>query len=242
MKDLSKEVLGFIPARGGSKTVPMKNIALLNGHPLVAYVINAGEKSKSIKRLICSTEDRAIAAVCSQLGSEVTNRPAALTGDNVNILDVLLDYLKTLEKKSSLPFAIALLQPTSPFVLPEHIDNCVNVLKESHVAGSVQTISTIPHNYHAYNQRVVENGVVWFRFRNERAVCYNKQTKPPFYAFGNLVITKTKELIEKRDIFASPSLACQVPLPYALDVDGPEDFNVAEAYIRHGQVNLPEMK
>jgi len=238
-----KEILGIIPARGKSKSIPLKNIVLLNGYPLIAYVIKAGKKCKSIQRIICSTDDERIAEVCKNFGIEVISRPKKLAQDDTHIVDVIIDLIHTLKKNENyLPFAIALLQPTSPFVLPEHIDNCVELLKVNPDANSVQTITTLPHNYHAYNQRVVEKGIVRFRFAKERAICYNKQTKPKFYIFGNFVVTKTKALLEKKEVFAVPSLAYEIPPHYALDVDGLEELELAEWYIQKGKVYLPQMK
>ena len=147
----------------------------------------------------------------------------------------------TLEKKEGrIPFAVALLQPTSPFLISEHIDECIELLRNSQNANSVQTITKFPHNYHAYNQRVVQEGMVKFKFPEERAKCYNKQTKPKFFIFGNLVVTKTIALLEKKEIFAEPSLALEIPFSHALDVDGPEDLELAEWYINKGKVFIPE--
>ncbi|GKT37469.1 acylneuraminate cytidylyltransferase family protein, partial [Aduncisulcus paluster] len=84
---------------------------------------------------------------------------------------------------------LALLQPTSPFLLPAQIDACSEALRDNPEANSAQTVAEIPHNYHAFNQRVIKDGAVDFNFTEERKFCYNKQSKPHFYSFGNLVIT-----------------------------------------------------
>lgn len=242
MKKSTSDILGLIPARGGSKSIPLKNLVSLNGHPLISYVIKAANLCSSIHRIICSTDNGQISKVCSDLGACVMERPEELTRDNTNVVDVMIDLIKTLcSDESCLPFAVALLQPTSPFVLPNHIDVCAELLLDNPTAESVQTITTFPHNYHAYNQRVFKNGFVNFRFTDERRICYNKQTKPEFHIFGNLIITKTRALLEQREVFAKPSLGYEVPFSYALDVDGPEDLELAEWYIEKGKVRLPHM-
>ncbi|MEW5724950.1 MAG: acylneuraminate cytidylyltransferase family protein [Thermodesulfobacteriota bacterium] len=234
------EILGLIPARGGSKSVPLKNIAPLAGHPLVAYTINAAKKSESIGRVVCSTDSPEIRAVCLAAGIEVLDRPAALAGDNSPVLDTIIQVLEALKAADGyVPEAVALLQPTSPFVLPGQIDECVRQLLAHPEAGSVQTITALPHNCHAYNQREIKDGYLRFRFAAERAVCYNKQTKPKFYLFGNLIVTRTTALLEKRDVFAPPSLPVEIPPAYATDVDGPDDFERAEFLIERGKVQLP---
>lgn len=239
----TKEVLGLIPARGGSKSIPKKNIVPLNGHPLISYVINAGKRSECLGRIICSTDDREISEACRGLDVDVMSRPKELAQDHTHVVEVVIHLLKSLrEKEGYKPWAVALLQPTSPFLLPEHIDQCVALLRDNLGANSAQTITEFPHNYHAYNQRVVQRGVVRFRFAEERARCYNKQTKPKFYVFGNLIVTRTEALLQDREIFAPPSLPCQIPFPYSLDIDGPEDLEVAEWYIKKAKVLLPEME
>jgi CMP-N,N'-diacetyllegionaminic acid synthase len=242
MKACEREVLGVIPARGGSKSIPKKNIVSLNGHPLIAYVINAGKRSKCLGRIICSTDDSDITEACSRLGVEVMGRPKELAQDDTHVVDVMIHLLESLNRKEGYkPWAVGLLQPTSPFLLPEHINQCVMLLRQNLGANSSQTIAELPHNYHAYNQRVVRDGIVRFRFAEERARCYNKQKKPKFYVFGNLIVTRTEALLRDRDIFAPPSLPYQIAFPYAVDIDGPEDLELAEWYIGKGKVLLPEM-
>jgi CMP-N,N'-diacetyllegionaminic acid synthase len=242
MKACKTEVLGLIPARGGSKSIHKKNIVPLNGQPLIAYVLNAGKRSECLGRIICSTDDNSIAEVCSRLGAEVVERPKELAQDDTHVMDVMIHVLESLKEKDGYqPWAVALLQPTSPFLLPEHIHRCVMLLRDNPGAGSSQTIAEFPHNYHAYNQRVVEDGIVRFRFAEERALCYNKQKKPKLHIFGNLVVTRTEALLREREIFAPPSLAHAIDFPYALDIDRPEDLDLAEWYIHKGKVSLPEM-
>ncbi|MBI9074129.1 MAG: acylneuraminate cytidylyltransferase family protein [Desulfatibacillum sp.] len=235
------EILGLIPARGGSKSLHKKNIALLGGHPLLSWVARAGKQSKSLDRILCSTDDSDIAAVCRDYQIEVADRPPELGQDDTHIIDVMVDLLISLkEKEGYVPFAVALLQPTSPFLLPEHIDECCELLLANPQAHSAQSISRFPSIFHAYNQRVLEDdGSVRFRFMEERRVCYNKQRKPDHFILGNFVVTTTEALLNERDVFALPSLPIEIPYPYALDVDGPEDFETADFYIKNCKIRLP---
>jgi CMP-N-acetylneuraminic acid synthetase len=134
---------------------------------------------------------------------------------------------------------VPLLQPTSPFLLPDHIDTCVEKLRADTRADSAQTISEFSHNYHAYNQRIIEDGNLRFRFVEERRICYNKQTKPKHYIFGNLIVTTAKSLIEKKDIFGDRSIPYIIPFYYSTDVDGPEELELAEWAIANGKIKLP---
>jgi len=242
-QDMKRDVIGFVPARGGSKSVPLKNIAPLGKRPLLEYVIAAGKKSRTLRDVVCSTDHEKIADISRLAGARVDDRSEALSRDETPIVDVLIEFLKKTDKTGEdEPFALALLQPTSPFILPEHIDRCVAILKGDDSANSIQTVARFPHNFHAYNQRVVENGRVRFRFEKERMECYNKQAKPVFFLFGNLVIVKVEALMRHRNVFAHPSLSHEIPFSFALDVDGPEDFETAEWYLEKKKVVLPHME
>lgn len=240
MEKFKDEVWAIIPARGGSKSIPQKNMAVLFGQPLIAYVIKAAKSCKTIDRIICSTDDKRIEEFCLSKGIEVHKRPESLAGDDTPVVDVVRDILnKTYEKEGCLPKIIALLQPTSPFVLPSHIDTCIRNLKKDHRANSSQTVSRFPHNFHAYNQRVIKDGYVRFNFSKQRKIYYNKQTKPDFYIFGNLVATRTRSLLQRKVIFTNPSIPHVIPFRYAMDVDGPEDLKTAESMLKCKIVILP---
>jgi len=240
MKVTKNEVWAFIPARGGSKSIPLKNMAKLGGRPLIDYAIKAGQASCLISRIICSTEDERIADFCKDNGIEVQKRPVVLAGDDVPTLDVLTYFLKRLIKQEGkVADILLLLQPTSPFILPEHIDNCVSIIRVNPDIDSVQTISKFPHNFHAYNQRIIEDGILRFRFPGERKTFHNKQTKPTHYVYGNLIVTRTPTILDKKDIFGESSLPLLIPSSYAIDVDKYEDLERAEWLLKSGKVKLP---
>lgn len=235
-------VWGIIPARGGSKSIPLKNMVSLGGRPLIDYVIAAGRSSRTVTRMLCSTEHPEIAAECLRMGIEVHHRAAHLCQDDTPVQDVVRNILDGCSSQGdSLPEMVALLQPTSPFVLPSDIDEAVTALRQDPHADSVQTICSFPHNMHAYNQRVIEEGLLRFRFAAERRECYNKQRKPTFYIFGNLLVVKVRTIREQSDLFGARSLPRVVGYAYGVDVDGYEDLKRAEWLLASGQVSLPHM-
>ncbi len=237
-----KEVWGIIPARGGSKSIPYKNIAPLKNRPLIDYVYCAA-KSSCIEKVFCSTNDEKISRHCQSLNLKVHQRPENLSGDETPIIDVLIYILEDFKRKIGyIPFAIALFQPTSPFVLPDQVNRCVETLLTDEKANSVQTITSIPHNFHALNQRVIRGGYVDFVFPGEREIYYNKQKKPKHYIFGNLVITKSEAILKEQNVFAPPCVPIEIPFTNSLDVDGPEDFDLADFYISSGKVVLLHLK
>jgi len=231
------QAIGLIPARGGSKSIPLKNLVPLAGKPLITYVIAAGKGASTLARIICSTDDERIADVCRQESVEILARPAFLSQDDSPVADVVRDVLRTLhDRDGAMPEMVALLQPTSPLVLADHIDACVRALGDRPDADSAQTVSAVAHNVHAYNQRVIENGTVRFRFLEERRVAYNKQRKPAHYTFGNVVVTRSQALLDGRDCFGEISVPVIVPRLYAFDVDTSEDVDVAAYLIQTGKV------
>jgi len=222
---MTKSVWAIIPARGGSKSIPKKNLIPLGGKPLIDYVITSAKKSKAVQRIICSTDDRVIADHCQSAGIEVHDRPKYLATSSARVDEALLHILKKPPRENiKLPDAVVLLQPTSPFVLPEHIDSSVKRLFQRKNCNSVQTVIDCPHNMHAFNQRCMRGSTIHFRFRDERQLCYNKQKKPHHYLFGNLVVTRVSALLEGHGVFAEPSSALVIPSLFGFDLDRPEDI------------------
>ncbi len=233
------KVLGLIPARKGSKSIPGKNYVELGGKPLIQWVIDAGKGSKLLTDLIISTDDQRITDICEGQ-VKVYPRNPKLCKDDTPIIDVVENVLNLTELNLEKYDAVALLQPTSPFVTPKIIDASIEVLIHCKEAHSVQTVSHFSHNYHAYNQRVRDlRGYFYFRFQHERREYYNKQLKPDFFVFGNLVITRIEAVLEQGTLFAEPSIGMPVSRRAAIDVDGPEDLEYAEYLC---QKNLPENK
>ncbi len=233
-------VWALMTARGGSKSLPLKNLHPLAGRPLMAHGLIAARRVAAIGRVFVSTDHPGIADLARKLGAEVAVRPPELAGDQVSSLAVILDFLATArEREGGLPAFLVLLEPTSPFVRPAQIEACLGMLAADPLADSAQTVSLPPPNHHAYNQRVLApDGTASFRFAAERAGLVNKQQKPRLYVHGNLRVMRPESVIRHQDIFGPRSLALAIPRVDALDVDGPEDFAWAEALVKAGLAEL----
>ena len=229
----------MVPARGGSKSIPYKNLAVLAGRALIDYGVLAVQASGRCERIVCSTEDQRVAEHAETLGIEVDTRPTRLAGDDTAVADVARDFLA--RATAPLPDVLVLIQPTSPFLLPQHIGALLDRIASNPSAQSAQTVAAIPHNHHAWNQRVVTDPVVHFAFREERARAYNKQSKPKLYAIGNLVMVRPAALRLGLDFFAEPSVALEIPRPYDFDVDTAEDLALASAIMASGAVSLSHL-
>lgn len=236
MNILKDVAWGIITARGGSKSIPLKNLVSVCGKPLIEYTINAAKKAKTVNRIICSTDHNKIAETCRVLGVEVLDRPGHLSGDLVPSIDVMIHTAESLEKTWGVVAEILLLfQPTSIFITPQQIDVAVNALFNNPKAKSSQTVIKVPHQFHAHNQRMIyDNGNdIAFVYEKERQKGYSKQTKPVYYTYGNLIVTRTKPLIEERTMFGRPSIPIVIPLYTAYDLDSYEDIELAELMIKN---------
>lgn len=230
--------LAFIPARGGSKSIPLKNLAKIGGITLLEYAINAARSCPKISSIICSTDHQMIAEEAHRLGVEVDHRPADLGTDEANVLDVVKEFIN----RSPLnPEIVVLFQPTNPFVRTADIERTLSALESSRDAKTAQTVAKVPHNYHAWNQREIQSSFVTFALKDKRLGAFNKQKKPELYKFGNLVAVRRQALFTMHEFFDEPSIGVKIDFPYDLDVDGPKDVEMGETLLSSGLVYLPHL-
>lgn len=234
---------GLVPARGGSKSIPMKNLVPLAGRPLLDYAVKAGQASGALSRIVCSTDSDRIADQAERLGIEVDRRPEHLAGDDAAVDEVAREFLDRLHaEKATLPDVVVLLQPTSPFVRPEDVSALVRVFRARPDVRSAHNVHPVPHNLHAWNHRsLAGDGTVSFLFEAERSRARNKQGKPKLYAFGNLIGARTDALLAGEGFYAKPCQATVIPSQFAFDLDLPGDLALAEAMLREGIVTLDHL-
>ncbi len=218
-------ILGFIPARGGSKSIKNKNIFNINNIPLIKYCYNASKLSKIFSKIVCSTDSYKIKQTINDDLIEFEDRPMRLAKDDTNVTDVLKDYLKKTKYKFDWVF---LIQPTSPFVLPSHFKLCLSEIIKNKDIKSIQTICETPHNYHPYNARIIKNQRLEFLFKDLRLKFYNKQLKKKIFFFGNILATKVASFIKEENLFIEPSLAIKIDSKYCFDFDNKQDIEFAE--------------
>jgi len=240
---MKTEVLAVIPARGGSKSIEYKNITKLQGKPLLWYVANAARQCNSITRLICSTEDDRIAKECKRLNIEVISRPDKLATDDAGIAGVLRHAIESLSTNEGYnPNLVARLLPTHPFLRPSHIDDLVEKIRSKQSVKSGQTLVKVPHHFHAYNQRTLDDNEISY-LNKEAFVQYpNRQSKPNTYGSGNLCITKAESLFDddsSKAHFAEPAVGMEIKRIYNMDIDEKEDLERAELYLENNEVTIP---
>lgn len=237
------EVLAVIPARGGSKGIPRKNIKNFAGHPLIAYSIEAGLSAANVTRTIVSTDDEEIAEVARRYGAEVPFlRPAEFAQDRSLDLPVFQHALDWLEAQEGYrPEGVVQLRPTSPVRPPTLVDEAVQILLDHPEADSVRGVVPAGQNPHKMWRIDPDTG----RMRNLLDVPgieepYNapRQILPPVYwQTGHI------DAIRPRAIRAG-SMSGQVVLPvmidpaYTVDIDGPKDWLRSEWLVWHSDLDL----
>lgn len=215
----------LIPARGGSKTIPRKNLVQVGDRPLIDFVCSTASRVSGIDNVLGSSDSPEIQAVFRQYGFSTPSRPSFLSLDDSKV-DDLARFLIA-DGGSSPPDILVLMQPTSPFVTVEQVSSLIDLLVSDQGAASAQTVARVPHNAHEWNQRVVDGATVRFAHKEEREQAFRKQLKPERYTFGNVVAVRSQILLEGQSFFAEPSLGLEIPRLSALDVDGPEDLLLA---------------
>ena len=224
-------LLAIIPARGGSKGVPRKNIRLLAGQPLIAYSIAAGQGAASVDRVVVSTDDAEIAEVSRTLGAEVRIRPAALAEDHTPTRDVLEDVTRELATEDYRPDAVLTLQPTSPLRLPRHIDEAAAMFEADPQADSLVSCIYVPHIFHPRSVMCRDENGYLKPFLDTFQPTRRQDKEPVFARNGAAIyITRTNKL---RDyVFGGNLLGFMMDAESSIDIDTLDDFDAAERILQ----------
>jgi len=225
-------VLGLIPARGGSKGIPRKNLALLAGRPLLAYTCDAARASSRLSHVILSTEDDEIAAAGRACGIDVPfMRPAALADDATPMADVVRHALTTFEQLTSrIVDAVALLQPTSPLREAGHVDAAVDLLQTSG-ADSVVSVVAVPHRFSPVSLMRLDDGALHPYLPGAPVV--RRQDKPRLFARNGPAVLVVRRAVALADagLYAGVCRGLPMGSEESLDVDEASDLAQAECVL-----------
>jgi len=219
---MKPKIIAIIPARGGSKGIPRKNIRLLAGKPLIAYSIEAALKSKYIDRVIVSTEDEEIAEISKKYGAEVIKRPDELATDTAPTEPALEHVVKWLKEYEDYKTdIIVLLQPTSPLRNSKYIDEALDIFLNSDYNS---LLSVCPS--HAFIWKMSENSYpINYDFKNRP----RRQDKEPEYREnGAIYITKYKILMENHNRLGGKIGLYVMPEKHSIEIDTEFDFYLCE--------------
>lgn len=238
-----RKVLGIIPARGGSKDIPQKNIRLLGGKPLVVWTIEGAKKSKSLNRLVLSTDSEEIAEIAEKYGAEVPFlRPAELARDDSPTIDVIrhcLEHLKKAENYS--PDAVVILQPTTPFRKPEDIDKAIALYFQNNMS-TVVSVSKVPGHYSPEWQLVIDDvtGVLTtLKGENLLKLKTRRQLlRDTYYRNGEIYVFNPNNVVRKNSIYGDTVTALITETKVNINIDTDIDFECAEFLLERGKINV----
>ena len=238
------EVLAIVPARGGSKGIPRKNIRDFAGYPLISYSIAAGLQSETVTRVIVSTDDEEIAAVAREYGAEVPFlRPEALAEDSTLDLPVYEHALRWLaEEEGYHPDVVVQLRPTSPVRPVGTVDDAVRLLLSNPRADCVRGVVPSGQNPHKMWRISPESGEMSPLLEVEGiAEPYNapRQFLPPVYwQTGHIDAIRPATILEKHSMSGEVILPLVIDPRYTVDIDNPRDWQRAEWLVWHGGLEM----
>lgn len=220
------KIFGLIPARGGSKGIPRKNIKTIAGKPLIAWTIEAALRSSFLSSVVVSTDDPEIAEIARQAGAQVPfMRPTELARDETPGLDPVLHALDQLTQYDS----VLLLQPTSPLRTTEDIDGCLSLISQTRAQSVVSVTEADTHPYWTYRLNADQTMA---RFLEAAPVARRQDLPPVFLLNGAMYFAKANWLRRNGSLVTAETLAYVMSKEHSVDLDTPLDWKVAELLLK----------
>jgi len=224
----SKTFLAIIPARGGSKRLPRKNVLSLNGKPLISWSIEAGLKSKYIDKVIVTSDDDEILDLAKEFSADIIRRPSDLASDTATTFMAIAHTIKNLEEYDY----IVLLQPTSPLREEKHIDEAIVLLNKKN-ADAVISVCEMDHSPLWSN--TLDDSLSMRGFLKEEVLNKRSQDLETFYRLnGSIYICKTEKLLEEKSFFLKENIyAYLMDRKSSIDIDEEIDFKIASVLMEN---------
>lgn len=229
-----KRILGFIPARGGSKGLPGKNVLSLCGKPLINWSIEAGLACRIIDTVLVSTDDKRIATVAQKAGAEVPFlRPASLARDGSKVIDAILHALAYYEGKGR-PFDyVALLEPTSPLRRKGEIEEAIKKLVDAgSKADSVISVGEIQLEHPVYAKKIGKKGAVEAYAPSKYSMCLRQDIPTAYFPYGVVYVARTSELRRLGAPYGGRILPHFVERWQSYEINDKYDFACVEAVMK----------
>lgn len=224
---MKKLVYGIIPARGGSKSIPLKNIKLLKGIPLIEYTIQTALKSKLIDKLIVSTDHQDIIKICKKYRDLIIiKRPKILSEDNSSTESCLIHACDEMYKiDSQYPSLVVTLEPTSPLRKLETINHCIKAVLDSNLSDSILCITKTSACFGFINkQNKFEHYI-----KNQPRRRQDRNTI--FLETGNVYVTKYEYLKKHQSVLCKNPMPYEVSFEESIDINELIDFKIAESLL-----------
>lgn len=224
-------LVAVIPARGGSKGIPGKNIATCAGKPLLAWTCEAARASRSLARTLVSTDAEDIAAVARRWGIEAPFlRPPELAADDTPAVPVLQHALAWLESAGERPDALVLLQPTSPLRRAEHIDGAARLFEAG--ADTVVSVVDVPHRYHPDSVMIEREGSLQPYHAGTETVTRRQDQRLLLARNGPAVLVVSRDMVKAGRLYGGRTLGYRMSEQDSVDIDTREDLALAELLLR----------
>ena len=230
-------VLAVIPARGGSKGIPKKNIAPLAGKPLISYTTELISHLPWIDKTVVSTDSSEIAEVAQQsVGVGIVWRPEEISGDRIGDRDVLHHALIEAEAVDGTTYdVVIMLQPTSPLRTEENVTDCITTLVEGKW-DAVWTVSATDLSFHPRKQLTLDaDGRLGFFVPGGEAIVARQELTPVFHRNGVCYALKRELLLNTEGIWAPENTTAVVIPGHHISIDTPEDLLAVEATMKRGK-------
>ena len=225
---MNKTFLAIIPARGGSKRLPRKNILDLCGKPLISWSIEAALKSKYISKVVVSSDDEEILNISSNFGADIIKRPYELANDTATTFDAIKHTIDNFKNYDY----IVLLQPTSPLRNVKHIDEAIELLEEKQ-ADAIVSVCEMDHSP-LWSNILPEDGNMRGFLREEILNKRSQDLEKYYRVNGAVYICKTDKLLENKSFFLKDNIFAYImDRKSSIDIDEEFDLEIAKVLINN---------
>lgn len=223
-----RRVIVVIPARGGSKGIPRKNLRLLNGKPLIYYTINLALKNELVDKVVVTTDDLEIANVSRRFGATIINREAHISSDNVTLDPVIYDAINRYEEKEKSEYDVVItVQPTSPLLKDETLSNAIRTL----IDNDCDTVMSVCDDRHlAWG--IDESGKFIPKYKER----LNRQYLPKEYRETGAILATKRRFVCENSRFGKKIHLIEVDKKESIDIDTYEDWWIAERILKRKRI------
>jgi CMP-N,N'-diacetyllegionaminic acid synthase len=224
-----KTILAIIPARGGSKGLPKKNIRLLNGKPLIAWTIEQANNSRYLDTIYVSTDSEEIAIIARQYGAVIPfMRPAELARDNSPTADAIVHSILQFSHQEKQFEYIVLLEPTSPLRKPTDIDNAIELIIDAPSADCLVSLGEIHMEHPLIVKRIQENGFLTPYMPDTQRIHQRQQADRAYFPYGVVYISKVDAFLKNRTFYSEKTIPYLIDRWQNYEIDDEIDFLIVE--------------
>lgn len=228
----NKRILAIIPARGGSKGLPEKNIKHLRGRPLIAYTIEQAKTSKYIDEIFVSTDNELIANTAKEFGISVPFlRPAELAKDTSSSMDVVEHVLSHFENRNTFYDYIVLLEPTSPLRKKDDIDNAIQLAISNESADGIISLGEVHMEHPMIVKKVNKNGNIISYIDEVKKISQRQQADKAYFPYGVIYMIKTEVFKREKSFYTNNIMPYFIERWQNYEVDDIFDFIAIEAIL-----------